>query len=121
MRGAREEFQKAANHYIQKATESEDSVNFILKVMHDANFVSGDVECLVSATLNYVDNHTPYFVMSKSFVDLTVDLLVLILQRDTLHQSLSELQLYLSVLRWGRQRGNLDTSDASQFDTVEIR
>jgi hypothetical protein len=53
--------------------------------MFDAAFVSGDVESLLAATLHYVDNHTPYFIMSNSFLDLNLELLVLIMQRDTLH------------------------------------
>jgi len=85
IKGAREEFERAAFHYIEKATETEVSVEFILRVMFDAAFVSGDVESLLAATLNFIDNHTPYFFMSNSFFDLNLELLVLIMQRDTLH------------------------------------
>lgn len=81
--------------------------------MFDAAFVSGDVESLLAATLHYVDNHTPYFIMSNSFFDLNLELLVLIMQRDTLHQSLTETQLYLAVLRWARGYGTLDSSDST--------
>ena len=42
-------------------------------------------------------------------------MLTIILQRDTLHDSLEEIQLYLACLRWARGYGNLDYTDEKQF------
>lgn len=39
----------------------------------------------------------------------------MILQRDTLHDSLEEIQLYLACLRWARGYGTLDYTDEKQF------
>ena len=39
----------------------------------------------------------------------------MILNRDTLHDSLEEIELYLACLRWARGYGTLDYADESQF------
>lgn len=39
----------------------------------------------------------------------------MILQRDTLHDGLEEIQLYLACLRWARGYGTLDHTDDRQF------
>lgn len=39
----------------------------------------------------------------------------MILQRDTLHDGLEEIQLYLACLRWARGYGTLDYTDDKQF------
>jgi hypothetical protein len=43
------------------------------------------------------------------------NLMSMILERDTLHDGLEEIQLYLACLRWARGYGTLDYTDEKQF------
>jgi hypothetical protein len=52
---------------------------------------------------------------SECFFRIDKDLLKMILTRDTLHDSLEEIQLYLACLRWARGFGTLDYTDEAQY------
>jgi len=63
-------------------------------------------------SLEFIDLHTVEVLECESFLQLSSDLLVLILQRDSLYDGLEEIQLYLACLRWARGSGTLDYNDA---------
>ena len=52
---------------------------------------------------------------SESIFSIGKDLFKMILARDTLHDGLEEIQLYLACLRWARGYGTLDYTDEKQF------
>ena len=52
---------------------------------------------------------------SETMFSISCDLFKMILSRDTLHDGLEEIQLYLACLRWARGYGTLDYSDDKQF------
>jgi BTB And C-terminal Kelch len=82
--------------------------------------------------LEFVDQHTVEVLESESILSLHKDLMILILNRDTLYDGLEEIQLYLACLRWGkliyiqfilytaRGSGKLDYNDEKQFDISGI-
>lgn len=48
---------------------------------------------------------------SECLFQIDKDLLKMILKRDSLHDGLEEIQLYLACLRWARGYGTLDYTD----------
>lgn len=52
---------------------------------------------------------------SESIFSISLELFKMILSRDTLHDGLEEIQLYLACLRWARGYGSLDFTDNDQF------
>jgi hypothetical protein len=48
---------------------------------------------------------------SEQFFCIDLDLFKMILKRDSLHDGLEEIQLYLACLRWARGYGTLDFTD----------
>ena len=65
IRGAREEFEKAALYYIDQATGmSEKQIDYVLRLMQDASITCGGIEILVNATLRFVETNTTAVIMS---------------------------------------------------------
>ena len=65
IRGAREEFEKAALYYIDQASGmSETQIEYVLKLMQDASTTCGGIESLLSATLRFVETNTTSVIMS---------------------------------------------------------
>jgi|TARA_B110000285_G_C14779049_1_gene447613 hypothetical protein len=105
--GAKEEFGKAAQDFITKANKNQ--INHVIKLIQDALQV--DLPQIVKLGFDYIDQHTTEVFESQSIFEINKELLTIILQRDTLHDSLEEIQLYLACLRWARGYGNLDYTD----------
>lgn len=59
----------------------------------------------------YIDLHTLEVFESDCIFSISKDLFKMILNRDTLHDGLEEIQLYLACLRWARGYGTLDYTD----------
>mmetsp|Transcript_13658 Transcript_13658/g.9827 ORF Transcript_13658/g.9827 Transcript_13658/m.9827 type:complete len:101 (+) Transcript_13658:632-934(+) len=53
-------------------------------------------------------------------LNLSKELMIEILKRDSLYDGLEEIQLYLACLRWARGSGTLDMNDSSQFEVRGI-
>jgi len=69
---------------------------------------------------DFIDVHTLDVLESEAVLHLNKELMVSILQRDSLYDGLEEVQLYLAALRWARGYGTLDYSDEQQFSVSEI-
>lgn len=102
--GAKEEFGKAAQTFMQKATHTDPRcIAQVLKLLYDSHLV--DLPEILRMCLEFIDQHTVEVLESESMLSLHRDLMVLILQRDTLYDGLEEIQLYLACLRWGNGLG----------------
>ena len=98
--GAKEEFGKAAQTFMQKATHTDPKcIAQVLKLLYDAYLV--DMTEILRMCLEFIDQHTVEVLESESMLSLHKDLMILILKRDTLYDGLEEIQLYLACLRWG--------------------
>lgn len=65
IRGAREEFEKAALYYIDQATGmSEKQIEYVLRLMQDSSTTCGGIESLLSATLRFIEANTTSVIMS---------------------------------------------------------
>lgn len=53
---------------------------------------------------------------SDYLFEIDRDLMCQILQRDSLHDGLEEIQLYLACLRWAKGVGSLDYLDRKQYE-----
>ena len=85
----------------------------MLKLIHDALQV--DLPQIAKLGFEYIDQNTMEVFESECFFRIDKDLFRMILTRDTLHDSLEEIQLYLACLRWARGYGTLDYSDEVQY------
>jgi hypothetical protein len=85
----------------------------VLKLIHDALQV--DLPQIAKLGFEYIDQNTMEVFESDCFFRIDKDLLKMILTRDTLHDSLEEIQLYLACLRWARGYGSLDYTDEIQY------
>ena len=59
----------------------------------------------------FIDLNTLDFLESEWIFMIDKNLMSMILERDTLHDGLEEIQLYLACLRWARGFGTLDYTD----------
>ena len=73
-----------------------------------------DLPQIAKLGFEYIDLHTMDVLESESIFLISKDLFKMILQRDTLHDGLEEIQLYLACLRWSRGYGTLDYLDEKQ-------
>jgi len=111
VRGAKEEFAKAAQIFIQKANKNQ--IIYVIKLIQDALQV--DLPHIAKLGFEYIDVHTVDVLESDCLAAIDKSLMVTILKRDTLHDGLEEIQLYLACLRWARGFGTLDYTDEKQF------
>jgi hypothetical protein len=109
--GAKEEFGKAAQIFIKNANKRQ--ISHVLKLIHDALQV--DLPQIAKLGFEFIDLHTLEVLESECIFSISKDLFKMILQRDTLHDGLEEIQLYLACLRWARGYGTLDYTDDKQF------
>jgi hypothetical protein len=115
---AKADLSTAARSLVDSADTSDESICQIISILNDS-FNLGLSEVL-EMCLEYVDIHTSEVVMSEVFVSVPIELMALILQRDTLYDGLKEVQLYLACLRWARSFGGINPEDSSDFDTSNI-
>ncbi|CDW80411.1 btb poz domain-containing protein 2 [Stylonychia lemnae] len=128
VRGAKEEFGRAAQSFMQKATHTDPRcITQVLKLFYDSYVV--DIPEILKMCLEFIDQHTVEVLESEAIIGLHKELMGLILKRDSLYDGLEEIQLYLACLRWGnfsiqfliaRGFGKLDYSDEKQFDISGI-
>ena len=114
VKGAKEEFGKAAEAFMVKADTSSASISQVLRLLCDSHAAS--IAEIMQMSLNFIDTHTLDVLESDSLLSLPKELMVLVLQRDSLFDGLEEIQLYLAALRWARGGGTLDFTDARQFE-----
>jgi len=81
----------------------------VIKLIHDALKV--DLPQIAKLGFEYIDMHTLEVFESESIFSVDKDLMSSILSRDSLHDGLEEIQLYLACLRWARGYGTLDYTD----------
>ncbi len=88
--GAKEEFGKAAQTFMQKATHTDPRcIAQVLKLLYDAYLV--DMSEILRMCLEFIDQHTVEVLESESMLSLHKDLMILILKRDTLYDGLEEI------------------------------
>ena len=74
-----------------------------------------DLPQIVRLGFQFIDLNTLDFLDSEWIFMIDRSLMSMILERDTLHDGLEEIQLYLACLRWARGFGTLDYTDENQF------
>ncbi len=70
-----------------------------------------DLPQIVRLGFQFIDLNTLDFLESEWIFMIDKNLMSMILERDTLHDGLEEIQLYLACLRWARGFGTLDYTD----------
>ena len=89
----------------------------MLKLLRDALQV--ELPAIAALGFEYIDVHTMEVLESDNLFEIDRELMSIILQRDSLHDGLEEIQLYLACLRWARGSGTLDYFDKSQYSLPE--
>ena len=118
LKEAKIELEKAAHHFISKASHDSQAITKVLKILCDST--NCQLEELQKICLEFVDVHTEDILCNNTFMELPKEILNLILERDTLSDEIAEVQLYLGVLRWGRGYGNIDLKDEKQYSIEDI-
>ena len=112
------EFGKAAQQMIESFDLSEDSLIMLTSILCDSHY--SKIDTITEACLEFIDVNTTVYIESDSFLQLPLEIVELIIARDTLFDGLREVSLYLGCLRWARGEGCLDPKVSDNFELANI-
>lgn len=115
---AMKEFSKTAARIIDSLDTSEDSITTLAQILQASCYLK--LEEIAEMCFDYIDINTNEFLQSTAFLEISYEVLELILKRDTLFDGLPEICLYLCVLRWARGAGSVDPKLIENFDLKAI-
>ncbi|CAG9311660.1 unnamed protein product [Blepharisma stoltei] len=111
---AKSEFCNAAKTIIESLDTSPstlEQISIILTDSYDLKILEIQEMCL-----EYIDLYTEEYLESEAFLHLPIEIVELILERDTLCDGVFEVSLYLACLRYVRGDGSINQEIHENFD-----
>ena len=78
------------------------------------------IQRILEMCLEHIDSNIEQFVKTTVFLEMPIELLELIVQRNTLYDGFFEVRVYLACLRWSRGSGGVDETDPENFAVHNI-